>query len=102
MPKYTSVRFQRSAKAMVCGSLAPVPAVQHAPEPDQRRALLDRNPVVLRGTHRELAEPVLPGQLAQPAEVRAGRFGTLGERRHRHQAADIVVEMEETRKVFRR
>ena len=32
-------------------------------------ALLDRDPVVLGGAHRQLRQPVLGGELAQPPEV---------------------------------
>src|SRR5262245_46999239 len=45
------------------------------PDPDERRALLDGDPVVLARAHRQVAQAVLVGKPAQPAEVRPRRLG---------------------------
>ena len=45
--------------------------VEHAAEPHDRRALLDRHLVVLARAHREALEAVLGGQLGEPREVAA-------------------------------
>ena len=59
------------------------------------RALLDGNLVVLARAHRQLPQAVLAGELAQAPEVRPRRLGVTGRRRHRHQTANIRVELEE-------
>ncbi len=51
---------------------------QDCADPDVGRALLGGDPVVLARSHRELAQPVLLGELAEAAEVRPRRLGVGG------------------------
>src|SRR6266511_6263081 len=89
MPKYTSVLFQRSPTP-ISSMLTPE---EYGTHPHVRSALLGRDAVVLRGSHRELTQAVLAGELAQPGEPRPRRLGVVGGGRHRRQAAHVVPEV---------
>src|SRR4029078_3556728 len=52
----------------------------------ERRALLDRHAPVLRGTHRELGQPMLGGERREPPEERPRHLRLARERRARHPA----------------
>ena len=62
---------------------------QHRAHPDERRALLRGDPVILRRAHGELGQAVVGRQLAQAAKVRPRRFRIASERRHRREAHDL-------------
>src|SRR4051794_26679263 len=68
-------------------------------------ALRGRNAVVLARPHRELAEPVLRGQLAQAGEVGSRRLRVGCGGRHGHQAehrdAEARDELEEAGQLVR-
>ena len=59
----------RRRKAPMAPPMLALP--QDCADPDVGRPLLGRDPVVLARPHRELAQPVALGELAQTAEVRA-------------------------------
>src|SRR6476661_5531112 len=58
--------------------------------------------VVLARAHRQLAQPVQPGELPQSREIRARVLRVGRQRRHRHQADDgHRTALEERRKLVR-
>src|SRR5438105_3939974 len=68
---------------------------EHRADSDERRALLGGDAVVLARAHRELSQAVGVRELAEPPEVRARGLRIARRGRHRHQAAHVVVELEE-------
>src|SRR3954451_21020425 len=80
-------------------ALCPVETGSHA---YQRRALLHGDREILRGAHREAGQPMGVGELLEGREVAPAGLRILGERRHRHQAADPHGSaLEEGREVVR-
>src|SRR4029450_1060923 len=62
---------------------------EHAADADVGRAPLAPDRVVLRRPHRELGEPVLARELAQPAEPRPRHLRVVRGRWHRREAAHV-------------
>src|SRR5436305_6410893 len=69
---------------------------------EERRPLLGGDAIVLARAHRELAQAVRLGQLAEPPEVWARGLRIAPRGRHRHQAAHVVVALEERGQLLRR
>src|SRR6185503_6517763 len=66
-------------------------AEERRADPHVGRSLLGGDPVVLARAHRELAQPVLLGELAEAAEVRPRSLGVCGGGRHRHQPPHVGI-----------
>src|SRR5436305_10986673 len=62
--------------------------IEGGAEPDDRGPLLDRDPPILRGPHREAGQSVVGGKLGEAGEMGARVLRVLAEGRHRHQPAD--------------
>src|SRR5437868_11523143 len=98
MPKYTRVRFQTSAKAMVERML---PLQEDCAHPDEGRSLLHGDGVVLARPHRQLRQALRLGQLAQAAEIPTRRLGVARRRRHGHEPAHVPIVLQEGRQILR-
>src|SRR3954470_19079431 len=91
-PKYTRVRCQDSLKPIGSRSSRRAGLSLHGgvveeyrADPHDRGALLDRDGIVLRGSHGEVVQPVGAGELAQRGEMGAARLWIGREGRHGHE-----------------
>src|SRR5690348_3005942 len=92
MPKYTRVRAHTSESAMAPPMLA---LPQDRAYPDEGRSFLRRDAVVLARSHRKFTQPVLLGELAESAEVRPRALRVARRGRHRHEPADVGIDLEQ-------
>src|SRR5215218_1089327 len=89
MPKYTSVRFHTSESPIEQAILTGPGPVKRAAHPDVGGPFLGGDAVILARSHRQLPQPELLTQRAQPSEVRPRFLRIAREGRHRRQAADL-------------